>query len=163
MCRSSTGSNVPVGDTAEAVDHLRQRDPAVTARPDTAQIRRLAFVRLRCPRTPRLDPGPEPNRTLPHLPATQLKHPLHHVLVEPQQVGHRPVAKGRVVLNYCLDRFGGLKYLLSASIYLILYRSFDLIINWLRCLWFGSPRLSGRLSHRARSRGAKIVSTWPVK
>ena len=31
--------------------------------------------------------GPKPDRALPHLPAAQLEHPLHRVLVEPQQGG----------------------------------------------------------------------------
>ncbi len=35
---------------------------------------------------PSLDPRPKPDRALPDLPAAQLEHPLHRVLVEPQQV-----------------------------------------------------------------------------
>jgi len=67
---------------------------------------RPALLLLRRPRTPRLDLRPKPDLALPYLPAAQPDHPLHRVLVEPQQVGHRPVAKGRVVLDHRLDRFG---------------------------------------------------------
>ena len=69
---------------AEAVDHQRQRGPAVTPGPNTAQVGRPALVGMGGPGTPRLDPGPKPDRARPDLPAAQLKHPLHRVLVKPE-------------------------------------------------------------------------------
>lgn len=40
---------------------------------------------------------------LAHLPALELEHALHRVLVEPQQVRHGPVPEGRVLFDHGLD------------------------------------------------------------
>ena len=39
-----------------------------------------------------------------HLPSHELENPLHRVLVEAQQMRHRPLAKGRMFLDHLFDR-----------------------------------------------------------
>ncbi|MOA01672.1 hypothetical protein D3C78_1210930 [compost metagenome] len=86
-----------------AVNHQRQRRPAIPTRPDAAQIRRPALVRPRGHRRQCLDPGPEADGPLTDLPAHQLEHALHGVLVEPQQMRHRSIAKRRRFFDQRLD------------------------------------------------------------
>src|SRR6056297_327219 len=93
---------------AVAVDHERERQPAVPAAPDPAQIRGPALVRRCRYRGQRLDPWPMANRSLADLPAFDLEDPLHGVLVHPQQSRHSPIAKRGLLLDQGLDRCGQL-------------------------------------------------------
>ena len=58
------------------VDDQRQGLPAITARPDAAEIRRPAFVRRCGHRWQRLDPWTMPDGSLANLPALELEDPL---------------------------------------------------------------------------------------
>lgn len=60
-----------------AIDHQGERRPAVLAGPDPRQIRRPALVRRRGDRGHRLDPRSHADGALAHLPALDLKDPLH--------------------------------------------------------------------------------------
>ena len=46
------------------------------------------------------------NGPLPDLPALELEDPLDRVLVEAEQVGHRPIAERGLILDQCLDGLG---------------------------------------------------------
>ena len=87
-----------------AVDHERQGQPAIVAAPDPAEVRRPAFIRTRGNRGERLDPRTKANRALADLPAFDLEDPLDRVLVETQEISHRAIAEGGLLLDHRLDR-----------------------------------------------------------
>ena len=64
------------------VDHESLGLPAITARPDAAQIRCPAFVRRRCHRWQRLDAGSMPDGSLANLPARKSTESLYRDRVE---------------------------------------------------------------------------------
>ena len=76
-----------------AVDYQRQGYPAVSSRPDTAQICRPALVRTDRYRRQCLYPGSKANRALLQLPAADMKDPLNGVLVHVQEACHGSVAR----------------------------------------------------------------------
>lgn len=65
-----------------AVDHQRQRGPAVPAGPDAGEIGRPSLVRRGGDGRHALDAGPYAHVALADLPAPEPKYPLHSVLVE---------------------------------------------------------------------------------
>src|SRR5260370_865121 len=80
---SATAAEVPAQQLAAvAIDHQRQRCPAITPCPHTAQISGPALVWRLGHRWQCLDARPEAHRTLAHLPALELEDALHGVLVE---------------------------------------------------------------------------------
>ncbi|MNV64342.1 hypothetical protein D3C71_1569790 [compost metagenome] len=92
-----------------AVDDQGQRRPAVSPSPDTAQVCRPALVGRLGHRWQSLDARPHANRPLAYLPAPDLEDALHGVLIEPQQMCHRPVAERGVLFDHCLNRLGKLR------------------------------------------------------
>lgn len=75
--------------TRMAVDDQCQRCPAVSPRPDTAQVFRPAFIRQLGHRCQGLYARPHASRPLAHLPAPDLEDALHRALVEPHVILHR--------------------------------------------------------------------------
>lgn len=57
-----------------------------------------------CHRRQRPNSKPQTHSALAHLSAFKLKNARHHVPVHPQQMHHRPVAKGRTLLDHLLQR-----------------------------------------------------------
>ena len=89
-----------------AIDHERERGPAIPAGPDAGDIRGPAFVRRRGDGWNGLDAGPHADGPLPDLPALEPEDPLHRVLVEAQEPGHGAIAEGGLLLDHRLDRLG---------------------------------------------------------
>ena len=89
---------------AVAIDHQGHRGPASPSGPDPAHVGGPALIQCLGHRGQGLDPGPEAYRALSHLPALYLEDALHRVLVEPQQMRHRSIAEGWVLLDHGLDR-----------------------------------------------------------
>lgn len=81
----------------------RAHSPAISATPDTAQVRRPAFIQRG--RDGGDDPHtrPEADRMFANLPMLELENPLYRVLVEPQQMRHRAVAERWVLFDHLLD------------------------------------------------------------
>src|SRR5262249_35077350 len=67
-------------------------------------LRCPAFIRYRSYRGHGLRSRSKADGPSPHLPSHQLKNTLNSVLVEPQQVRDRPMAKGRMFFDQLLDR-----------------------------------------------------------
>jgi hypothetical protein len=108
-CRRSLARSreVPAQQLAGmAVDHQCKRCPALSPRPNAAQIRRPAFVRNCGDGRQRLDPQAHTNWSLADLPALDLENPLNRIFIEAQEPGHRAIPKGWLCLDHHLDRLG---------------------------------------------------------
>ena len=68
-----------------AVDHQRQRYPAIPARPDAAEVCGPALIRRNRHRRERFYSRPKANRALLYLPTPDLEDPLNGVLVHVQK------------------------------------------------------------------------------
>ena len=76
-----------------AVDDKRQGQPTSRSAPDPAKIRRQALIRPRGDGRQSLYSRSEAYRAFPDLSSFELEDSLNRILVEPQQVGHRPIAE----------------------------------------------------------------------
>jgi len=63
-----------------------------------------SFIRRSSHRGQGLYPGAKPHRLFAHLPAHDLEHALHSVLVHAQQMRHGAVAEGLILFDHGLDR-----------------------------------------------------------
>ena len=91
---------------AAAVSNECQDSPAVSTSPDTAHIRGPALVRPLGHRDSGLDPWPETDGSLAHLPALELENSLYGVLVHAEQVRDGAVTERRVLFDHLLYWFG---------------------------------------------------------
>jgi len=89
-----------------AIDYQGQGQPAVTPAPDTAEIGRPALIRGCRNRRYGIDSRPIADGPLPDLPALELEDPLDRVLVEAEQIGHRPIAERGLLLDQGPDGLG---------------------------------------------------------
>src|SRR5690606_37031221 len=78
--------------------------PAVPATPDPAKVCGPALIRPGGYRRQGLNPWAMPHCPLAHLPTLELEDALYRILVHVQQPCHGAIAKGRLLLNQCLDR-----------------------------------------------------------